>query len=124
MDELSPRTLTRQQLARFLPSHELVKAFEALFKVAGSTPDEINVLVGLVGTAQEDADSARAIAAVSSGIAALALSIASDINDGPPVVQLPPPAAPDDLSHIIGALQAQIHALTQRVSALEESPTP
>ena len=124
MDELNPRHLTRQQLARFLPSHELVKAFEALFNLAGETPGAVNGLAGKIETAQEDADSARALAVVTSGIASLALSIANDLNQGPLVAQLPASEPPEDLTHVIHALNAQIHALTQRVSALEERPTP
>jgi DNA-binding transcriptional LysR family regulator len=124
MDELNPRSLTRQQLARFLPSHELVKAFEALFSLAGATPDAINTLTQLVEEAKDGADSARSSASSVAGIATLALSIAQDLNEGPPVVPIQAGDQPEDITHLIHALRAEIDALTQRISALEERPTP
>ena len=46
---LDPKTLTRQQLTKFLPNHDAVKAFERLFQVAGVlTPEDVKTLFRLV----------------------------------------------------------------------------
>lgn len=59
MDKFKP--LTRDQLAKFLPNHEAIKAFEQLFRTAGDlTPSEIETLFRLVEEASIDAGIADA----------------------------------------------------------------
>jgi hypothetical protein len=120
MDELNPRHLTRQQLARFLPSHELVKAFEALFSLAGATPDAINTLTQLVEEASATAESAsarqHAIAAQLSRVAD-----ALDIMSMAPAVE-PMPAPEVYTCPDCAPLREELIALRQRIEALESSP--
>jgi hypothetical protein len=124
MDALNPRSLTREQLARFLPTHELIKAFEKLFDLASATPDEVNTLTLLVEEVQGSADSATAAAGTAAAIAHLALAIARELNEGPPPIQLQLEQQVDDLTGRLAALDAQLSTLARRVADLEERPTP
>lgn len=121
MDELNPRSLTRQQLARFLPSHELVKAFEALFKTASATPDEINTLTLLV---EEVASAAESANAGQHAIAAQLSRMASALE----MLSLAPatePARQPDEMHVCpscSSLREEVIALTRRIADLESAP--
>lgn len=65
---VNPLPPTRAELARFLPSHSAIRAFEELFRVAGDlTPAEISELQVLIQEATIQADSAGAQAAVANG---------------------------------------------------------
>ena len=65
---VNPLPPTRAELARFLPSHSAIRAFEELFRVAGDlTPAEISALQVLIQEATIQADSAGAQAAVANG---------------------------------------------------------
>jgi hypothetical protein len=65
---VNPPPPTRAELARFLPNHAAIRAFEQLFKVAGElTPAEISQLGVLIQEATIQADSAGAQAAAANG---------------------------------------------------------
>ena len=55
MPELDPRTPTRQELASFLPTQRLIRAFESLFRIIPETTNdlgsELDETVVNVGTA-------------------------------------------------------------------------
>jgi hypothetical protein len=78
MDALNPRKLTRDQLARFLPTHELVKAFEKLYSNAAATPDELLALQDSVQELLSSASSASA-AAQSARAASLSAQESADL---------------------------------------------
>lgn len=60
-----PKPLTRDQLAKFLPSHESVRAFEKLFQMVGETlPEGIETLIRLSQEASIDANTASSAAQV------------------------------------------------------------
>ena len=124
MDKLNPRNLTRDQLARFLPSHELIKAFEALFNVAGQTPDAVNTLAAAVETAQESSDTANAAAVAAAAIASYAQALAGDLAAGPTPIYLQMSQQIDDLSSRLSQMDAILAAMSRRINALEERPTP
>lgn len=124
MDELNPRQLTRDQLARFLPSHQLIKAFEALFNVAGQTPDAIKTLTLQVEAAQEGADTANAAAVAAAAIATYAQALAGDLAEGPTPIYLQMSQQIDDLSSRLSQMDAILAAMSRRINALEERPTP
>lgn len=120
MDELNPRRLTRQQLSQFLPTHELVKAFEALFKTAGSTPDEINALIALVEEVTMQSESASAGQhAIEAQLSRMASALET-ISLAPAVET----RMPDEV-HVCpscSALQEEFISLTRRVTDLESAP--
>ena len=120
MDSLNPRRLTRAELARFLPSHELIKAFEKLFDVAGATPDEINTLTALVEEVSAAAESATAGQhAIAAQLARMASAL-EVLSLAPAVEPLPTPevhTCPD-----CAPLRADLITLRQRIEALEISP--
>jgi hypothetical protein len=126
MDRPNPRTLTDSQLASFLGNRQdLICFFRAFIRyLSEQVPDAVDGNTEQVSIAQETADNASAVSQLAQALAGEALRLAQDLNEGPPVVALPAVASPDDLTHILGAMSAEIHALTQRVSALEERPTP
>jgi hypothetical protein len=65
---VNPLPPTRAELARFLPDHASIRAFEQLFKVAGElTPAEIERLGVLIQEAALQADSAGAQAVAANG---------------------------------------------------------
>jgi hypothetical protein len=65
---VNPLPPTRAELARFLPDHASIRAFEQLFKVAGElTPNEIAQLGVLIQEVTLQADSAGAQAAAANG---------------------------------------------------------
>lgn len=126
MDRPNPRSLTDSQLASFLGNRQdLIRFFRAFIRyLSEQVPDAVDGNEEQVDIAQESAANASAVAQLAQALAGEALRLAQDLNEGPPIVQPPPPTPPDDLSHILGTMQAEIHALAQRVSALEERPTP
>lgn len=126
MDRPSPRSLSDRQLASFLGDRQdLIRFFRAFIRyLSEQVPDAVEGNEEQVGIAQESAANASSVSQLAQALAGEALRLAQNLNEGPPVIQLPPPAPPDDLSHILGAMSAEIHALTQRVTALEERPTP
>lgn len=120
MDALNPRRLTRDQLAKFLPTTELIKAFEKLFDVAGATPDEINTLTLLVEEVTASAENATvgqiAIAAqmarVASALETLSLAPAQE-----------PAPVPDQLTcECCSSLREELAALRSRIETLETAP--
>lgn len=122
MDRPNPRNLTREQLASFIPRIDVQRAVEAFFRyLAESVPDAVDSNTELVETVQEAAGNAASIAGIAQAIASAALDLAQQANEAPPIVQMPAPD-PDSSAHLISAMSAQIHALTQRVAALEERP--
>lgn len=65
---INPLPITRDVLARFLPSHSAIRAFEELFRVAGQlTPAQLETLQVLVQEATIQAESAGAQAAAANG---------------------------------------------------------
>lgn len=65
---INPLPITRNELARFLPNHAAIRAFEELFRVAGElTPAQIEALQVLVQEATIQAESAGAQAAAANG---------------------------------------------------------
>jgi hypothetical protein len=65
---VNPLPPTRAELARFLPDHASIRAFEQLFKVAGElTPAQIETLQILIQEATIQADSAGAQAVAANG---------------------------------------------------------
>ena len=120
MDALNPRRLTREQLAKFLPSHELIKAFEKLFDVAGATPDEINALTMLVEEVTLNAESA---AAGQAALAAQLQRIASALEMLALAPAVEPPPIPEQYAcEGCAAMREELLALRARVEALETAP--
>lgn len=65
---VNPLPPTRAELARFLPSHSAIRAFEELFRIAGTTtPTDIAELQVLIQEAIIQADSAGAQAVAANG---------------------------------------------------------
>ena len=65
---INPLPITRAELARFLPNHSAIRAFEELFRVAGElTPAQIAELRVLIQEAAIQADSAGSQAALANG---------------------------------------------------------
>jgi len=91
--------LSRQQLQQFLPNHEAIKAFEALFDYMGQTsPDNFDEIFSLIGSARrqnvdallkrlDDLESAvgrkTSLADVNARLDALEASIARSANLAP-----------------------------------------
>lgn len=141
------RPVTRNQLAGFLPSHELVKLFENLIAdVSGGLPSTLSEI-------EMTAENARALATLAQGLAGVALQLANQANEGPPPVPqaLPglifdgpppapvvpldaihdgPPPAPlvlpdvDDPNARISELHDRIAILERAVAELREGPLP
>lgn len=126
MDRPNPRSLTDQQLASFLGNrNDLIRFFRAFIKyLSEAVPDAVDSNTAQIETAQDTADTAVASAAAAQALADVALKIAQQLAEGPPQLPQLLPDIADDLAHLIHAQQAQLHALTQRVTALEERPTP
>lgn len=64
---INPLPITRTELARFLPNHAAIRAFEELFRIAGDiTPNEISELRNLIDAAafQSDLTANRANAVI------------------------------------------------------------
>jgi hypothetical protein len=122
MRDLNPRKLTREQIARALvnPSHEIIKAFEALFRVGGETPEEIQTLTLLIQNTQETADSALAGQyAVAAQISRLANAV--ELMAVAPVIQ-PAPVPEQHTCEACSALREDLLALARRVADLEAAP--
>lgn len=120
MDALNPRSLTREQLAKFLPTHELIKAFEKLFDLASATPDEINTLIQLVEEVSLNAETA---AAGQAAIVAQLQRMASALEtlSLAPAVE-PTPIPEQHACEGCAALREELNAMRARVEALETAP--
>ena len=118
MDALNPRKLNRSELAKFLPTHELIKAFEALFALAAVTPDEVNTLTALIEEVTASAETATsAHQAIASQLARMASAL--ETLSLAPAVE--PPRIPDEVlvCPSCSALREELTALSRRVSDLE-----
>lgn len=126
MDRPNPRTLTDSQLASFLGNRQdLIRFFRAFIRyLSEQLPEAVEGNAEQIAIAQESAENATVVAQLAQALSSEALRLAQGLNEGPPVFQIPATEPPDDMAHSIGAMQAQIHALTQRVAAIEERPTP
>ena len=100
---VNPLLPTRAELARFLPDHASIRAFEQLFKVAGElTPAEIERLGVLIQEAALQADSAGAQAVAANGaldriadvLELLATAPRNEPADSDSLADLAPPIAP------------------------------
>jgi hypothetical protein len=100
---VNPLPPTRAELAKFLPDHASIRAFEQLFKVAGElTPNEIAQLGVLIQEAAIQADSAGAQAAAATGaldriagaLELLATAPRYEPADSDSLADLAPPIAP------------------------------
>ena len=91
---INPLPITRAELARFLPTHAAIRAFEELFQVAGElTPAEITTLRVLIQEATIQAESAGAQAAAANG----AIARIGDILERLATAPAPAPTSRDDL---------------------------
>jgi methyl-accepting chemotaxis protein len=121
MPRLNPRRLTREQLSAFLPTHELVRAFEKLFEVTAASPDAIDAIISTVE--EVAAGTEQAIAAANS-VAASVDRLAAAVQES----QLAPvrheSIQPESMLTCDGvaALREQLAALERRVADLESSP--
>lgn len=117
MATLRTRKITRDKLATFLPSHELIKAFENLIQDVEEVVPDANI-------SQDTADSALSEAAAARAVAESVKKLVLALGAAPP----PAPAARsepvDDLASQVATLQSLVARLTQRVENLEEGPTP
>ena len=113
------RRIKREQLALFLPSHELIKAFENIaVDVSEMLPEAIATAASSAsqeaGSASAQASSAlNQIARIADALELLALA--------PPSTPQPRPDATSDC-HLCAALREEVAALAQRVQALELAP--
>lgn len=110
------RPVTRNKLAQFLSSQELIKAFENLTADVSSTlPDAINSGVADAGRAQATADNALAAATLATAISGYIRKAIESLAAAPPQAPVqrqdlfsgPPPAPspqPDLLGKLLGAL--------------------
>lgn len=91
---VNPLPITRAELARFLPNHAAIRAFEELFRVAGElTPAEITTLQVLIQEATIQAESAGAQAAAANG----AIARLVDVLEGLATAPVPAQAGTDAL---------------------------
>lgn len=118
------RPITRDKLATFLGSHELITAFENLVEdVATTIPDDTETLSIAVDAAQETADGAIVSAAAARSVAELLRPLVEALVAGPP----PAPAAraePEGLPARLAQLESTVARLARRVNQLEEGPPP
>lgn len=85
---INPLPITRNELARFLPNHPAIRAFEELFRVAGElTPAQIEALQALVQEATIQAESAGAQAAAANGAIARLVDVLEGLATAPAPVQ-------------------------------------
>lgn len=85
---VNPLPITRAELARFLPNHAAIRAFEELFRVAGElTPAEITTLQVLIQEATIQAESAGAQAAAANGAIARLVDVLEGLATAPAHVQ-------------------------------------
>ena len=85
---VNPLPITRAELARFLPNHAAIRAFEELFRVAGElTPAEIATLQVLIQEAAIQAESAGAQAAAANGAIARIVDVLEGLATAPAPVQ-------------------------------------
>lgn len=91
---INPIPITRAELARFLPNHAAIRAFEELFRVAGElTPTQIETLQVLIQEATIQAESLGAQAAAANGAIARIVNILEGLATAP----APAPIARDDI---------------------------
>lgn len=92
MSTVSP--ITRAELARFLPNHAAIRAFEELFLVAGQlTPAQLSTLQALIQEATIQAESASAQATAANG----AIARIADILENLATAPAPAPIGRDDI---------------------------
>lgn len=85
---INPLPITRTDLARFLPNHAAIRAFEELFRVAGElTPAQIETLQALIQEATIQAESASAQVAAANGAIARLVGILEGLATAPAPVQ-------------------------------------
>lgn len=102
--------LSRDEIARITGSPRGIKFIEALGQDVGTTlPDAAAANAAAVSSAQAAAIAAQASAdAAAASVTALSLLIGQMGLDSTPA--------------LLGSIQAQIHALSKRISELEEAP--
>jgi HPt (histidine-containing phosphotransfer) domain-containing protein len=119
------RRITRDKLAQFLPSHELIKAFESFTDdIISTLPTAIGENADAINDAQQMADSALALAAAAMGMANLAAQLAAVPNDGPPPAPVITDQAPDDLVAQLAALREEVNSLRALINDRTTGPTP
>jgi hypothetical protein len=85
---VNPLPITRAELARFLPNHAAIRAFEELFRVAGElTPAQIEALQILIQEATIQAESATAQAAAANGAIARLVDVLEGLATAPAPAQ-------------------------------------
>lgn len=117
MATLRTRKITRDKLASFLPSHELIKAFENLIQDVEEVVPETNI-------SQDTADSALSEAAAARAIAESVKKLVLALGAAPPPEPVSRKEQVDELITQVATLQSLVARLTQRVENLEEGPTP
>lgn len=117
MATLRTRKISRDKLASFLPSHELIKAFENLVQDVEEVVPDTNQSQDLADTALSEAAAARAVA---ESVKKLVLALVATPPPAPAARQEPA----DDLTSQIATLHSLVARLTQRIENLEEGPTP
>lgn len=117
MATLRTRRITRDKLASFLPSHELIKAFENLV-------DDVVEIVPASDESISTADTALSEAAAARAVAESVKKLVIALGAAPP----PPVAdrldADADLTAQVATLYSLVARLTQRIENLEEGPPP
>ena len=115
---------TRNDLAQFLDTPKLIRAFENLVKTVDVIlPDSIDETAQNIEIAGATADMAQSLAAIAQAMASAALALASQANDGPPPNPFVAPE-PDDHTGRLCALESQVAALQRLISDRYEGPTP
>lgn len=117
MATLRTRKITRDKLASFLPSHELIKAFENLIQDVEEVVPDTNI-------SQDTADSALSEAAAARAVAESVKKLVLAFGASPPPAPAERSKPVDDLTAQIATLYSLVARLTQRVENLEERPTP
>lgn len=117
MATLRTAKITRDKLALFLPTHELIKAFENLVQ-------DVEEVVPATNDSQDTADSALSESAAARAIAESVKKLVVALVSAPPQAPAARQEPIDDLTAQVATLQSLVARLTQRVENLEEGPTP
>lgn len=116
------KPITRDKLATFLGSHELIKAFENLVEDVGVTlPDASLNNARAIDTAQESADTAIAASIAARAIVEVLRPLVDDLIGGPPAVP-PERVELEEMIPRVAQLESTITRLAHRVRQLEEGP--
>lgn len=114
--------ITRDKLATFLGSHELIKAFENIVQdVSVIIPDDTETISIAVDTAQETADSGVVAAAAARALAEALRPLVEALTTAPP----PSPTArlaQEEMISRVAYLESMVARLARRVIQLEEGP--